>query len=160
MAVKKALRHYLVRHGEAKADMEDPARPLSNRGREEVQRVARRAAILRLEVSQIRHSDKLRARQTAEILAEHLAPRLGIRQIEGLTPGDEPDRVLAELEAAGEPLMLVGHLPHLSRLVSALVLGDSEKEIIWPDAGTMVCLAKTERGFRLLWVFTPELAQT
>ncbi|PTL36090.1 phosphohistidine phosphatase SixA [Candidatus Methylomirabilis limnetica] len=159
MAVEKALRHYLVRHGEAKADMEDSARPLSDRGRDEIQRVARHAAILGLEVAQIRHSGKVRARQTAEILAEHLAPRLGIRQIEGLAPGDAPDRARAELEAAGEPLMLVGHLPHLSRLVSALVLGDNEEEIIWPDTGTMVCLAKTERGFRLLWVLTPELAQ-
>lgn len=159
MAVEKALRHYLVRHGEAKADMEDPTRPLSDRGREEVRRVARYAAILGLVVAEIRHSGKLRARQTAEILAEHLAPRLGIRQIDGLSPGDEPDRVRAELEAAGEPFMLVGHLPHLSRLVSALVLGDSKAEIIWPDAGAMVCLAKTDRGFRLLWVLTPELAQ-
>lgn len=158
MAVEKALRHYLVRHGEAKADMEDPTRPLSDRGREEVRRVARYAAILGLVAAEIRHSGKLRARQTAEILAEHLAPRLGIRQIDGLAPGDEPDRARAELEAAGEPLMLVGHLPHLSRLVSALVLGDSKAEIIWPDAGAMVCLAKTDRGFRLLWVLTPELA--
>lgn len=121
--------------------------------------MARYAAILGLVVAEIRHSGKLRARQTAEILAEHLAPRLGIRQIDGLAPGDEPDRVRAELEAAGEPFMLVGHLPHLSRLVSALVLGDSEAKIIWPDAGAMVCLAKTDRGFRLLWVLTPELAQ-
>ncbi len=158
MAVEKALRHYLVRHGEAKADMEDPARPLSDRGREEVQRVARHAASLGVEVAQIRHSDKLRAQQTAEILAEYLTPRLGIRQIEGLAPGDDPERVRAEMEISGEPLMLVGHLPHLSRLVSALVLGDSKKEILWPDAGTMVCLTKTQRGFRLLWVLTPELA--
>jgi phosphohistidine phosphatase len=159
MAVEKALRHYLVRHGEAKADMEDSARPLSDSGREEVQRVARHAAILGLEVAQICHSGKVRAQQTAEILAEHLLPRLGIRQIEGLAPGDAPDRARAELEAAGEPLMLVGHLPHLSRLVSTLVLDDSEEEIIWPDTGTMVCLAKTKRSFRLLWVLTPELAQ-
>ena len=159
MAMEKALRHYLVRHGEAKADMEDSARPLSDRGRDEVQRVARHAATLGLEVAQICHSGKVRAQQTAEILAEHLTLRLGIRQIEGLAPGDAPDRLRAELEAAGESLMLVGHLPHLSRLVSALVLGDSEEEIIWPDTGTMVCLAKTERGFRLLWVLTPELAQ-
>ena len=121
--------------------------------------MARHAAILGLEVAQICHSGKVRARQTAEILAEHLLPRLGIRQIEGLAPGDAPDRARAELEAAGEPLMLVGHLPHMSRLVSALVLDDSEEEIIWPDTGTMVCLAKAERDFRLLWVLTPELAQ-
>jgi phosphohistidine phosphatase len=139
--------------------MEDSARPLSDRGRKEVQRVARHAAILGLEVAQIRHSGKVRAQQTAEILAEHLAPRFGIRQIEGLAPSDEPDRIRAEMETTGESLMLVGHLPHLSRLVSTLVLDDSEEEIIWPDTGTMVCLAKTERGFRLLWVLTPELAQ-
>ena len=66
--------------------------------------------------------------------------------------------VRAFRHVGGEPLMLVGHLPHLSRLVSALVLGDSKKEILWPDAGTMVCLTKTQRGFRLLWVLTPELA--
>ena len=139
--------------------MEDSARPLSDRGRKEVQRVARHAAILGLEVAQIRHSGKVRAQQTAEILAEHLAPRFGIRQIEDLAPSDEPDRIRAEMETTGESLMLVGHLPHLSRLVSTLVLDDSEEEIIWPDTGTMVCLAKTERGFRLLWVLTPELAQ-
>jgi phosphohistidine phosphatase len=160
MAVEKVLRHYLVRHGEAKADMEDSTRSLSDRGRKEVQRVARYAAILGIEVAQIHHSGKLRARQTAEILAEHLLPQCGIRQIDGLAPGDEPDRVHAVLDAAGRSLMLVGHLPHLSRLVSSLVLGDSGEEIIWFGVGTMVCLAKTERGFRLLWVLTPELAQT
>lgn len=159
MAVEKVLRHYLVRHGEATADMEDPARPLSDRGRDEVQRVARYAAILGLEVTEIRHSDKLRAQQTAEILAEYLMPRLGIRQVDGLAPGDEPTRIRIELEIAKGPLMLVGHLPNLSRLVSMLVLGNSETEIVWPDTGTIVCLVKDERGFRLSWILTPELAQ-
>lgn len=157
MAEERGLRHYLVRHGEAKADMEDPARPLSDRGREEVQRVAQHVAILGLEVAETRHSGKLRARQTAEILAKHLLPKRGIREAEGLAPGDEPERARIELETAQEPLMLVGHLPHLSRLASALLIGDPEKEIIWLEMAAIVCLARTEAGFRLLWILTPEL---
>jgi phosphohistidine phosphatase len=159
MAAERAVLHYLVRHGEAKSELEDPAKPLSDHGREEVVRVARYAAAVGVEVAEICHSDRLRARQTAEILAEYLVPQLGIRESEGLSPGAEPDRARALLEEAAEPLMLVGHLPHLSRLVSALVLRNSEMEIIRPGTGTMICLVKTERGFRLLWILTPELAQ-
>ncbi|MDE2060301.1 MAG: phosphohistidine phosphatase SixA [candidate division NC10 bacterium] len=160
MAAERAVLHYLVRHGESKSEREDPTKPLSDHGREEVMRVARHAASIGVEVAEICHSDRLRAQQTAEIMAEYLVPRFGIRKGEGLAPGDDPDRVRALLEAAGEPLMLIGHLPHLSRLISALVLGNSETEIIRPDTGTMICLVKTDMGFRLLWVLTPELAQT
>lgn len=158
MPTGRAVRHYLVRHGEAKSEREDPAKPLSDHGREEVRRVARYAAAAGIEIVEIRHSDRLRARQTAEILAEYLVPRLGVREGEGLAPGDDPNRVRAELEEADASLMLVGHLPHLSRLISVLVLGDSEKDMILPETGTMACLVKIERGFRLLWVITPELA--
>lgn len=159
MAAERAVLHYLVRHGESTSELEDPAKPLSDRGREEVMRVARYAASVGVKVAEIRHSDRLRARQTAEILAEYLLPRLGLREIEGLAPGADPNRVHADLAATEEPLMLVGHLPHLSRLISVLVLGNSETEIIRPDTGSMICLVKTERGFRLLWVLTPDLAQ-
>jgi phosphohistidine phosphatase len=153
------MHSYLMRHGEAKAGTEDPARPLSDRGFQEVQRVAQHAATLGLEVAEIRHSGKLRARQTAEILAEHLKPRLGIREVEGLEPADDPGKAATELEMAKQPLMLVGHLPHLSRLASALLVGDPEKEIISLGMATIVCLAKTEMGFRLLWILTTELAK-
>ncbi len=148
-----------MRHGEAKADTEDPARPLNDRGRDDVQRVARYAAGFGLEVAEIRHSGTLRARQTAEILAERLSPRRGIREVEGLAPNDDPERARAEIEATKEPLMLVGHLPHLSRLASALMVGDPKRELILFEMGTIVCLAKTEAGFRLLWILTPELAR-
>ncbi len=159
MAAGRTVRHYLVRHGESKSELEDPAKPLSDHGRQEILRVARYAASVGVKVAAICHSDRLRARQTAEILAEYLLPRLGTREVEGLAPGAEPNRVRTQLEEATEPLMFVGHLPHLSRLISASVLGNSEMEIIRPETGAMICLYRTERGFRLLWVLTPELAQ-
>ena len=63
---------YLVRHGEAVSEKLDPKRPLTSSGREEVQRIGRLAAAKNVKVSAIFHSGILRAKQTAEILAEHL----------------------------------------------------------------------------------------
>lgn len=151
------MRLYLVQHGEAKPEAEDPARPLTDRGREEVQRVARHAAALGLQIAEIRHSGKLRARQTAEILAEELSPRLGVREMDGLAPTDDPAKARAEVEAAREPLMLVGHLPHLSRLASFLLVGDPGREIIRFRMGAIVFLARPEGSWVLQWILTPEL---
>lgn len=149
---------YLVQHGEAKAETEDPARALTDRGRAEVQRVARHAAAVGLQIVEIRHSGKLRARQTAELLAEYLSPLRGVGETEGLGPTDDPSKARTELEAAHAPLMLVGHLPHLSRLASSLLVGDPGKEIIRFRMGAIVCLARGEGGWALQWILTPELA--
>ncbi|MEE9220922.1 MAG: phosphohistidine phosphatase SixA [candidate division NC10 bacterium] len=149
---------YLVRHGEAKSEREDPARPLSDHGREEVTRVARHVGAMGFQIAEIRHSGKLRARQTAEILAEHLSPTRGLHEVEGLSPMDDLREVQAEIEQSREPLMFVGHLPHLSLLASALLRGDSERKVIHFPAAAIVCLARVDGGFRLEWVLTPDLA--
>ena len=149
---------YLVQHGEAKAEVEDPARPLTDRGREEVQRVARLAALLGLPLAEILHSGKLRARQTAETMADNLWPSRGLRELGDMAPNDDPVKARAELEATREPLMLVGHLPHLSRLASSLLVGDPGREIIRFRMGAIVCLVRAEHAWRLHWILTPELA--
>lgn len=148
---------YLVQHGEAKPESEDPARPLTDRGRDEVRRVARRAAALGLPMAEIRHSGKLRARQTAETLAEHLSPLRGVREMEGLAPTDDPRQALLAVESALEPVILVGHLPHLSRLASTLLAGDSGRDIVRFRMGAIVCLVKAEAGWLLQWILTPEM---
>ncbi|MFI5341544.1 MAG: phosphohistidine phosphatase SixA [Candidatus Methylomirabilales bacterium] len=149
---------YLVQHGEATPEEEDPARPLTDRGRRDVRRVAERAAALRTQVAEIRHSGKLRARQTAEIFAAALTPVHGIRETDGLGPADDTGKARAEVEAAREPLMLVGHLPHLRRLASLLLAGDPEREIIRFRNGAIVCLVQGDGHWLLQWVLTPELA--
>jgi phosphohistidine phosphatase len=74
---------YLVRHGEAKSGQEDSERPLNNCGREEVDRVSRAAAKKGMAASRIFHSDKLRAKETAEILRSftYQGGTRGLRQI-------------------------------------------------------------------------------
>jgi phosphohistidine phosphatase len=149
---------YLVQHGEAKPDAEDPARALTDRGREEVRRVARHAAALGLQLAEIRHSDKLRARQTAEIFAAALSPARGIREMDGLAPADDPGKAQAEVESAVESLMLVGHLPHIGRLASSLLVGEPEQEIIRFRNGAIICLVQAEGRWLLQWILTPEMA--
>lgn len=143
---------YLVRHGEAKPETEDPARPLTGRGRADVERVARVAAGRGVTVVEIRHSGLLRARQTAEILAAHIRPAGGVHEAEGLRPNDDPEVARDECERAAAPVMLVGHLPHLGRLAGTLVRGHPDREPIELEPGAMLCLTRSERGWGIEWL--------
>lgn len=151
---------YLVRHGEARSAAEDPQRSLSEQGRKDVEQAARAVAAKGVRISAILHSDKLRAKQTAEIMSQFLSPQQGIREVRGLSPDDDPLVARAELEAAEESLMLVGHMPHLSRLTSVLVSGDPEQAIVSFPAAAVVCLSFAENSWRLEWTLTPEESES
>jgi phosphohistidine phosphatase len=152
------MRVYLVQHGRATSEEEDPARPLTPAGREEVERVARAAAAADVRPASILHSGKARAQQTAEVFAAHLKPAGGVEAVEGLAPRDEPDRIGERLAQADASLMLVGHLPHLSRLASLLLADAPEREIVAFRNAGVVCLERRDGRFALLWILTPELA--
>lgn len=145
------MRLYLVQHGQAKSEEQDPERPLSENGEREVEGIA---VHVTLKVEEILHSPKLRARQTAGILSAHIgAPA---REIEGIKPLDDP-RIAKELvESSGQDLMLVGHLPHLDRLSSLLLTGDDGAGVIRFRMGGVVCLEREEK-WKLAWAIVPGL---
>jgi phosphohistidine phosphatase len=149
---------YLVRHGEAEPEHPVRLRPLTSDGRRDVEKIARAAAAKEIKVSEILRSGKLRAKETAEILAGFLSPARGIREISGLSPEDDPAAAKAELETSGEGLMLVGHLPHLGRLAALLLVGNSEKKIVDFAPATMICLSRESGIWRLGWTLSPEEA--
>ena len=70
------MRLYLVQHGEALSKDVDPERALSDAGRADAERLARFLAPRRLTLSRVLQSGKLRAQQTAEILAGAFASDL------------------------------------------------------------------------------------
>jgi phosphohistidine phosphatase len=148
---------YLVQHGLARSKDEDPARALTAAGREEVERVARAAAAAGVRAASILHSGKARARQTAEIFAEHLKPADGVHAVAGLAPKDEPKAIRERVVRADEPLMLVGHLPHLGRLAALLVADTTEREVVAFRNAAVVCLEGQEGRFAVRWILTPEL---
>lgn len=150
------MRLYLMRHGEAEEPAVDPERPLTERGREQVRRVTEIVAGMEGGLRTLRHSGKLRARQTADIVARRLEPARGPEESAGLAPEDDPADLLAGLPPEDSPALLVGHLPFLARLASLLLLGDPGRPLVeLPCAGTL-CLER--RGvWRLRWLVTPEL---
>ena len=149
----------LVQHAEAKSKKEDPERRITERGREETIRVAKFfKESIGLQVDRIVHSTKTRAKQTAEILAQYLNPTKGISQESDLEPTADPNIWSEKLRRIDENIMIVGHLPHLSRLLSILILGTPEIEIVKFRYSNIVCLERDEEGsWRILWIIRPDI---
>lgn len=149
---------YLVQHGEAVNDETTDGRPLTIQGRADVETVAAFAARhASMELDCIVHSAKLRAQQSAEIIAEHIAPKSAV-PAEGLSPDDDPEIWARLLSRRDDNVMLVGHLPHLNRLASLLLTGAPDREIVRFRMGGIVALARDEEGaWTLRWVLTPDV---
>jgi phosphohistidine phosphatase len=158
-----AVELYLMQHGEARSREEDPDRPLTDSGRATVEHVARRAAGLGLRLDAIQHSGILRARQTAEILADQLGAPGRVQERAGLTPLDPVAPVadwLLGQAAEATAVALVSHLPFLDHLASRLVAGDEAAEVLAFRMGGLIKLVpKPQRaGFAIVWVLAPDLA--
>ena len=148
---------YLVRHGEALSELEDPTRPLSALGKGNIQRLgAHLARHVKLMPGYIYHSPKARAAQTASIISGALPQAPAPVQTDGLGPMDDPDIWAERLSSADRDVMLVGHLPHLSRLASLLLIWDAGKEIADFTPGTVLCLEKTG-SVRVKWMISPRV---
>ena len=148
---------YLSQHAKAKSKEEDPRRPISAEGRHETERVARAAAAAGTLVDTVWHSGKLRARQTAEIFAEALEPVNGIHEQDGLGPLDDPRTAVEAARETEEAVLMVGHLPHLSRLPSLLLTGDPEHRVVDVRFSGIIALSEREEGWMLSWYLRPEL---
>ena len=152
------MRIYLVQHADAKKEEEDPARPLSDRGMKEIEKVASYVSQLGVKIHKIFHSNKLRAKQTAEVLTATLKPDKGMSEVDGLAPLDDPNLWAVRLKGLPDDVMLVGHLPHLARLSSLLLCGNADKNTVSFRMAGIVCLKMDELGvWSLQWMLTPEI---
>ncbi len=147
------MKVYLVQHAKPKPEEEDPQKPLSEQGRADAQKVAEFAK--NIKVNKIQHSGKLRAQQTAEILGKLLG--VDVVKADSLEPMADTQIWVNRLEEQSEDVMLVGHLPHLTKLVSQLLTQNQEKPVISFKQGGIVCLEKTEQGWQVAWMVTPDL---
>ena len=147
------MKVYLVQHAKPKPEEEDPQKPLSEQGRADAQKVAEFAK--NIKVNKMQHSGKLRAQQTAEILGKSLG--VDVVKADSLEPMADTQIWANRLEEQSEDVMLVGHLPHLAKLASQLLTQNQEKPVISFKQGGIVCLEKTERGWQVAWMVTPDL---
>lgn len=153
------MKLYLVQHGEALSEEENPARPLSEIGRQHATWVAEAAAKMGVKVAQIRHSGKTRAKQTAEIMGEALEPAEGVVAVSWLSPLDDVATAARGLDEATQPVMLVGHLPFMERMAGYLLAGDPDRAVIDFTKAGIVCLARDDDRWQAQWILLPEMAK-
>jgi len=151
------MRLWLVQHGEAKSEREDPQCSLTVRGERDVMRVAQFLDRARVEVGEIYCSDKRPAQQTASILSRRLRPTRGVRVDKQLGPGVEP--VARVLATESEAIMVVGYLPFLERLAARLLTGDPDSPAVRFEMASVLYLERDDRRWSLVWMVTPDLVR-
>ncbi|UCE60023.1 MAG: phosphohistidine phosphatase SixA [Phycisphaerales bacterium] len=152
------MRLYLVQHGDAVAKDVDPDRPLSEKGRADVERIAAFLSRAGVIVSELQHSGKTRAQQTAELLASAIGTGASCRSIAGIAPLDPVADFARIARDLASDTMVVGHLPFMGKLVSCLVLDDESTPCVAFQPGTVVCLERADGGdWSVAWMIRPEL---
>jgi len=155
------MRLYVVQHGEAVEKQKDPDRPLSEKGMADIECLADFLKDIEVAVHCIYHSGKTRAMQTAETLARGVRLEGDIEQCDLLNPCDPPAPFIELMNAGGKDLLVAGHLPFVSKLVSSLVIGDEGHGVVNFQPGCAVCVESDEDGdWKVAWMTRPELLYT
>ncbi len=150
---------YLVQHGKNRSKDVDPDKGLSDEGRNEVERIATVAKGYGVPVGGIIHSGKTRARQTAEIFAQALAPAEGTSAADGMGPLDDVEAFAEGLDPASNR-MYVGHLPFMEKLAALMVTGGSERPVFKFQNGGIVCLDREPEAdtWVIRWALMPKIS--
>ncbi len=156
---------YIVRHGIAvepgMPGMTDDERPLTPKGEKRMRQIARGLRLLDLKLDKIITSPLPRARSTAEIIADALDAREIVETSNVLQTGSSAATVQRFLrERTEDRLMIVGHNPTLSDLVSLLVLGSTQPRICDLKKGAIAALTHTVATkdlYDVMWLATPRL---
>ncbi|MBN2227476.1 MAG: phosphohistidine phosphatase SixA [candidate division Zixibacteria bacterium] len=151
------MKVYLMQHALA-VDLEDGSdRVVSQAGEAETVKIAKFAgAHVDFAVDRIYHSGKTRARRTAELFAREVGVSAAIEIADGLAPMDDPAIWAKRLSEMRSDVMLVGHLPHISRLTAVLATGSDVTEIVKVRNSGLICLEKKDAGWRLDWMIVPD----
>jgi phosphohistidine phosphatase len=143
------MRLSLLRHGIAAERMhsgaDDSERSLTAKGQRRLRRSAKGLLALGLTYDLILSSPYLRARQTAELVAQILRTAAGVHLTDTLAPGGSPRQLLESLRTdyrERQHVLLVGHEPYLSRLISTLLTGGPNLSVVMKRGG--LCLLDVE----------------
>ena len=151
------MRVYLIQHGKPVPKEDNPDRPLSDLGMDDVNKMAVFLEKCGVRVEGILHSGKTRARQTAEIMGSKLNPDRGTIQENGLSPMDDVRGITDQINRGEKDLMIVGHLPHLAKLTSRLVTGGESPPVVGFQQGGVLCLDNSSGSWVIAWMLVPEI---
>ena len=154
------MKLYLVRHGDAVPESENADRPLSEKGDADIRALAGFIARSGARVARVIHSGRARARETAVLFADVIGPGKMVEEAEaGLGPNESTDLLARVTDAMEEDLMVVGHDPFMTRMISRLAAGDESAGIVAIEPGSVVCLERGADGaaWTINWIAGPTL---
>jgi phosphohistidine phosphatase len=162
------MKLYLVRHAIAEdagtpGYKDDSLRPLTEKGREKMQKIAHALKDLGVEPDLIVSSPYVRASQTAVILAKVFKYKEEVAYSDSLMPMGQPNDMIGEINEkySVDELMLVGHEPNLSSLAGFLLAGAPDISINLKQGG-VCCLSVDDLHYDhkavLEWLVTPKIS--
>ena len=147
------MRLYLVQHGDAVPKDVDPDRPLSDQGRADIKRLTEWLSHQNVQVAQILHSGKSRAKETAEILRPLLMSPGQIYEGQGLAPNDSPEAFLHQLRDPEKDTLIAGHMPFVARTVSQALTGAPHRQLMEFVPGSVVGIERSDGASWCLFMF-------
>ena len=155
---------YILRHGIAvergtPGNKKDSDRPLTPEGEQKMHQIAEAILGMELNFDLILSSPYKRAEQTANIVASEVDEEVTFTEF--LEPDGNALELIAEInDEKPQRVLLVGHEPDLSQLISVLTTGDSDAAIELKKGG--LCKLTTDklsfgRCATLNWLLTPKL---
>ena len=154
---------YILRHGIAvdrgtPGYKKDGDRPLTEDGIDKIHQVVEAMLAMELKFDLILSSPYVRAAETAKIVAGELDEEVTFTEF--LLPDGNPLELIREInDNKPQSVLLVGHEPDLSRLMSLLISGESEAAIELKKGGLSKLTAEKlmfGQCATLHWLLTPK----
>ncbi len=157
------LRHAIAEDPAPRKFKSDSLRPLTDEGRKKMKSIASGLLKLGFSFDVILSSPYVRTKQTADIVSDVFKTKKKPVLTENLaSSGGDPKRLIAEINknySSSGSILLVGHEPYLSGLVSVLISGSSNCSINMKKAGLAKLTAdhlKYGQCATLEWLMTPK----
>ncbi|HYR44452.1 MAG TPA: phosphohistidine phosphatase SixA [Terriglobia bacterium] len=158
---------YILRHGIAvergtPGYKKDSDRPLTSEGEEKVHPIAGAMLAMELKFDLVLSSPYERAARTAQIVADELGEDVTFTKF--LEPEGNPLALIGQInDEKPQRVLLVGHEPDLSRLISLMISGGTDAAIELKKGG--ICKMTAEklsfgRCATLNWLLTPKQLRT
>jgi phosphohistidine phosphatase len=152
---------YIIRHAIAVDEYEnDSQRPLTDKGKKKMRQIAKGLRALGVDFDLVLSSPYLRAKETAEILAEVFKVKADVVFSDNLVPTGDPDLLISEMNEKynAHSVALIGHEPQLTALVGLLVSENAIVDMSLKKGG--VCRLSADdlhhtRKATLEWLITP-----
>jgi phosphohistidine phosphatase len=155
---EEKMKLYVMRHGEAESIGNSQGRPLNQKGIAETEKIANFLAINKVTISQIFHSQKLRTKQTAAVIANRVKPEPLVKELSGLLPNDPVDPIVDYCNEWQEDTLIIGHLPFIVKFTTKILIQTENPYFIDFHTAAILCLEKIgPYQWCCAWFISPNL---